>query len=44
VEFWKKQAAWESKIKVARQKQRPGDILVLVDESPIQALRLEAYK
>jgi len=44
VEFWEKQGAWESKIKVARQRQRPGDILVLADESPIQALRLEAYR
>lgn len=42
-EFWEKQEAWESKIKVAREKQRPGDILVLADEAPIQALRLEAY-
>lgn len=43
-EFWEKQEEWESKITVARQKQRPGDILVLADEAPIQALRLEAYR
>ena len=43
-EFWDKQEAWESKIKVAREKQRPGDILVLADEAPIQALRLEASR
>ena len=41
---WEKLGAWESKIKAARQKQRPGDILVLADESPIQASRLEAYR
>jgi hypothetical protein len=39
-----KQGAWESKINVARQEQRAGDILVLADEAPIQALRLEAYR
>jgi hypothetical protein len=43
-EFWEKQGAWESKINIARKKQRPGDILVLADEAPIQALRLEAYR
>ena len=43
-EFWEKQNDWESKINVARKKQRPGDILVLADEAPIQALRLEAYR
>jgi len=43
-EFWEKQEAWESKINVARKKQRLGDILVLADEAPIQALRLEAYR
>jgi tetratricopeptide (TPR) repeat protein len=43
-EFWEKQGAWESKINVARQKQRAGDILVLADEAPIQALLIEAYR
>jgi tetratricopeptide (TPR) repeat protein len=43
-EFWEKQWAWESKINVAREKQRPGDILVLANEAPIYALRLEAYR
>jgi tetratricopeptide (TPR) repeat protein len=43
-EFWEKQEAWGRKIKVAYEKQRPGDILVLADEAPIQALRLEAYR
>ncbi|HSF49805.1 MAG TPA: TRAFs-binding domain-containing protein, partial [Nitrososphaeraceae archaeon] len=43
-EFWEKQETWESKINVARKKQRSGDILILADEAPIQALRLEAYR
>lgn len=33
---------WTSRMEVARQKNRPGDILVLADETPIRALRLEA--
>ena len=43
-EFWEKHENWESKIEIARKKQRPGDILVLANEAPIQALRLEAYR
>ncbi len=43
-EFWEKQEEWKSKISVARKRQKPGDILVLADEAPIQALRLEAYR
>ncbi|KAF5427225.1 MAG: Tetratricopeptide (TPR) repeat [Candidatus Methanomarinus sp.] len=42
-EFEEKQDIWERRIEVARKRQRPGDILVLADEAPIQALRLEAY-
>ncbi len=42
--FWEKQDTWEYYIELARKRQRPGDILVLADEAPIQALRLEAYK
>ena len=42
--FWEKQDSWEGRIELARKGQRPGDILVLADEAPIQALRLEAYK
>jgi tetratricopeptide (TPR) repeat protein len=44
VEFWEKQMAWQSTVEIARKKQRPGDILILADEAPIQALRLEAYR
>ena len=42
--FWEKQETWEYYIELSRKRQRPGDILVLADEAPIQALRLEAYK
>jgi tetratricopeptide (TPR) repeat protein len=41
--FWEMQAAWERHIEIARRKGRPGDILVLADEAPVSALRLEAY-
>jgi tetratricopeptide (TPR) repeat protein len=44
IEFWEKQQNWESNIEVARRKQRPGDILILADEAPIQALRMEAFR
>ncbi|SDR51303.1 protein of unknown function [Paraburkholderia fungorum] len=43
-EFWNLQKEWESRVNVARRKQRPGDILVLAEEAPIQGLRLEAYR
>ncbi|UCF94896.1 MAG: DUF4071 domain-containing protein [Desulfobacterales bacterium] len=42
--FWERQEAWERRIEVAREKDRPGDILVLADEAPVYALRLEAYR
>ena len=35
---------WRSRMEVARQKNRPGDILVLADETPIQPLWLEAKR
>ena len=43
-EFGEKHQDWESRIEVARQKQRPGDIMVLAEEAPIQPLRLEARR
>jgi tetratricopeptide (TPR) repeat protein len=33
---------WASRMEVAREKNRPGDILLLAEEAPIRALRLEA--
>ncbi len=41
-EFSDAQARWASRMEVARQKGRPGDILVLADETPTRALWLEA--
>ena len=35
---------WTSRMEVARQKIRPGDILVLADETPTVALRIEAKR
>lgn len=35
---------WSERVQTARCKRRPGDIMVLADEAPIQALALEAYR
>jgi tetratricopeptide (TPR) repeat protein len=35
---------WSSRMEVARQKNRPGDILVLADETPMRALHIEARR
>lgn len=35
---------WAERVQTARGKRRPGDIMVLADEAPIQALALEAYR
>ena len=43
-EIWDQYEDWEDRIEIARKKQRPGDILILAEEAPIQALRLEAYR
>lgn len=43
-EFWEKYEGWEQRIEVARQMQRPGDIMVLADEAPTWVLRLEAHR
>ena len=44
IEFWQKQKAWASLVEIARQKHRPGDIMTLADEAPIEPLRLEACR
>lgn len=41
-EFSDAQERWASRMEVARQKGRPGDILVLAEETPTRALWLEA--
>lgn len=41
-EFWERHDAWCALIERARDDNRPEDILVLADEAPITALRVEA--
>ena len=43
-EFSQAYEAWRSRMEIARQKNRPGDILVLADETPTRALWLEAKR
>ena len=43
-EFWQGLEAWQSRINVALQKQRPGDILVLAEETPNSVLEFEALR
>ncbi|MBC7779266.1 MAG: tetratricopeptide repeat protein [Proteobacteria bacterium] len=43
-EFSRAYEAWRSRMEVARQKNRAGDILVLAEETPTQALQLEARR
>jgi len=43
-EFWQALDDWRSRIEVARRKQRPGDILVLADETPNSVLEFEALR
>ena len=42
-ELWVQQEEWERRLRVAGRKQRPGDVLVLAEEAPAQALRREGY-
>lgn len=41
-EVWEKQAEWERRLETARRKQRAGDVIVLAEEAPAQALCREA--
>ena len=43
-EFWLLYREWSRHVEVARRKNRPGDILVLADETPTWVLRLEAKR
>ena len=43
-EFWQGLEDWESRIEIASRKQRPGDILVLADETPNHVLEFEALR
>lgn len=41
-EYWDSLQRWQARIEIARRKQRPGDILVLADETPNSLLEFEA--
>ena len=43
-EFWQALEAWQSRVEIARRKQRPGDILVLAEETPNSVLEFEALR
>ncbi len=43
-EFWEHYERWEERIDIARDKHRPGDIMLLADEAPTQALHLDAHR
>jgi tetratricopeptide (TPR) repeat protein len=43
-EFWQALESWQSRVEVARRKQRPGDILALADETPNSVLEFEALR
>ena len=43
-QFWQALDDWRSRIDIARLKQRPGDILLLADETPNRVLELEALR
>jgi tetratricopeptide (TPR) repeat protein len=42
-EFWERHEAWDRRIDLARQTGRIGDVLVLANEAPISAFRLDAW-
>ncbi len=41
-EFWERYDAWAARIEAARKAEHPEDILVLADEAPVTALRVDA--
>jgi tetratricopeptide (TPR) repeat protein len=43
-QFWQALENWQSRVEVARRKQRPGDILVLAEETPNSVLEFEALR
>jgi tetratricopeptide (TPR) repeat protein len=42
-EFWERHEAWQRRIDLARQTGRIGDLLVLANEAPISAFRVDAW-
>src|SRR5262249_26550663 len=43
VEFWEQHDAWEQRIDVARKAGQIGDLLVLANEAPVAAFRVNAW-
>jgi tetratricopeptide (TPR) repeat protein len=43
-EFWQALEKWQKRIEVAQHGQRPGDILLLAEETPNRSLELEALR
>ena len=43
-EYWQGLEKWQSRIEIARRKQRPGDILTLADDTPNRVLEFEALR
>jgi len=41
-QYWQQLEDWQRRVDIARDKQRPGDILVLADETPNSVLELDA--
>ncbi len=42
-QFWERHEKWEQRIELARKTRRIGDLLVLADEAPIAAFRVDAW-
>jgi tetratricopeptide (TPR) repeat protein len=42
-EFWERHEAWERRIDLARKTGRIGDLLVLANEAPVSAFRVDAW-
>lgn len=43
-EFWEVQEEWSGRIELARKQKKAGNILLLAEEAPIRALRLESLR
>ncbi len=43
-DFWQQHEQWASQIEIAKNSGKPGDIVVLADEAPTYALKLEGYR
>jgi len=43
LEFWEQHDAWEDRVELARKAGHIGDVLVLADEAPVAAFRVDAW-